>query len=302
MSGVFSNSVALQPMNGNLQAANAASDEFLIRFWGVRGNIPTPGIETVRYGGNTACIEVLVGGQRLVFDGGTGLRVLGKHMQKEMPVTAHLFFTHTYWDRIQGFPFFVPAFIPGNCFHVYGAMGQNGASIKQRLGEQMLRPNFPVPLQEMQSTLTFNNIHAGSVITLGDVVVETISLNRPNAALGFRVTWEGYSMVYATDTEHTADGLDQSLLYLSQGADLLIYDAYYAEHDHYGKAAIARPIATWESGIEVANVANVKQVVMFHHDPMHDDDFLDRVETEVQARFANVQLAREGMAISLVKA
>ena len=277
------------------------SPEFAVRFWGVRGSIPTPGLETVRYGGNTACVELQVAGKRLIFDGGTGLRVLGKHLVKEMPVQAHLFFTHTHWDRIQGFPFFIPAFIEGNSFDIYGAMGQNGASIKQRLCDQMLRPNFPVPLQVMRSTLRFHDISPGSVITLDDVVIETISLNRPNRALGYRVTWNGYSVVYATDTEHLPNQMDQGLLYLAHQADLLIYDAAYADHTYYDfkPEPSEKQLATWYAGVEIAVAAQVKQIILFHHDPAHEDDFLDQVEVEVQACFPNVRIAREGMILSV---
>lgn len=280
--------------------------QFLVKFWGVRGSIPTPGIETVRYGGNTACVEFRVGGKRLIFDGGTGLRPLGKSLMSEMPVEAYLFFTHTHWDRIQGFPFFTPAFIPGNSFHIYGAIGLNGASIKQRLSDQMLRPNFPVPLQVMQSTMTFHNITPGSIITLDDIIIETLSLNRPNCALGYRITWNGYSVVYATDTEHTPDQIDQNLLYLAQQADLLIYDAAYADHAYYRPADLltdvanlTESIAPWKAGVEVAIAADVKQVILFHHDPAHEDDFLDKVEAEVQAQFPQVKLAREGMVLHI---
>jgi phosphoribosyl 1,2-cyclic phosphodiesterase len=155
----------------------------------------------------------------------------------------------------------------------------------------------------MQSDMHFHNISPGSVIALDNIVVETISLNRPNSALGYRVTWNGYSVVYATDTEHSADHMDQNLLYLAQQADLLIYDAAYADHTYYdSKASEAmQSIAPWHAGIEVAIAANVKHVVMFHHDPAHEDDFLDQVEADVQARFPNVQLAREGMVLYLCK-
>lgn len=279
------------------------SNQFTVEFWGVRGSIPTPGKETVRYGGNTACVEIKVGGKRLIFDGGTGLRALGKRLLAQTPVEAHLFFTHTHWDRIQGFPFFIPAFVPDNHFHIYGAMGLNGASIKQRLTDQMLRPHFPVPLQMMQSNLTFHNISPGEVITLDDVVVETISLNRPNSALGFRVTWNGHSVVYATDTEHSPERIEQSLGYLASQADVLIFDAVYADHTYYDPNAASgvwQPDA-WLASIEVAIAADVKQVIVFHHDPDHEDDLLDKVEAEVQSRFSNVQLAREGMVLQIYK-
>lgn len=303
MSGFDSSETNASPSSSDDTQLTSGHDapEFVVRFWGVRGSIPTPGLETVRYGGNTACVELQVAGKRLIFDGGTGLRVLGKHLVKEMPVQAHLFFTHTHWDRIQGFPFFIPAFIEGNSFDIYGAMGQNGASIKQRLCDQMLRPNFPVPLQVMRSTLRFHDISPGSVITLDDVVIETISLNRPNRALGYRVTWNGYSVVYATDTEHLPNQMDQGLLYLAHQADLLIYDAAYADHTYYDfkSEPSEQQFATWYAGVEIAVAAQVKQIILFHHDPAHEDDFLDQVEVEVQSCFPNVRIAREGMILSV---
>jgi phosphoribosyl 1,2-cyclic phosphodiesterase len=309
MSGFDSSANPIPSSNGDDPLITHTQPEFVVRFWGVRGSIPTPGEDTVRYGGNTACVEILVAGKRLIFDGGTGLRVLGKHLMHQLPIHAHLFFTHTHWDRIQGFPFFVPAFLEGNTFHIYGPVGQNGASIKHRLCDQMLRPNFPVPLQVMRSNLKFHDVSPGSVITLDDVVIETISLNRPNRALGYRVTWNGYSVVYATDTEHDPNQLDQGLLYLAHQADLLIYDAAYADQTYYAlplEVATQQPAtwsagpATWSAGIEVAIAAEVKQIVLFHHDPAHTDDFLDQVETEVQASFPNVRLAREGMVVQVL--
>jgi len=274
-------------------------NEFRVQFWGVRGNIPTPCLDNLRFGGNTACVEVLVGGHRLILDGGTGLRLLGKQLRPRSPVSAHIFFTHTHWDRIQGFPFFMPAFGADNRFDIYGAMGPNGASIKQRLCDQMLLPNFPVPLQAMQADLHFHEITAGSIIPIEDITVETISLNRPHSALGYRIAWNGHSVVYATDTDHESGALDQGLLYLAHQADVLIYDAFYTDHIYHGDQGAEHRPALWKTGIELAIAANVKQVVLFHHDPEHDDDFLEQVEKDIQLQFPNVLLAREGMRIAL---
>jgi phosphoribosyl 1,2-cyclic phosphodiesterase len=276
----------------------SSSGEFKIRFWGVRGGVPTPGIETLRYGGNTSCVEIQVAGQRLIFDGGTGLRVLGQQMLQEQPVQAHLFFTHTYWDRIQGFPFFKPAFLSGNQFNIYGAIGQNGASIKQRLSDQMLRPHFPVPLQKMQAALKFHDIAPGTVLHLDDVEIETMVLHRSNNALGFRITWNGQSVVYATEAEYSQKGPDQALLYLANQADLLIYDI--AQHDCLELDSRLAGRLIWQPGIEVAVMAGVQKILLSHHDPAHEDDFLDQVEAEAQTAFPQVHLAREGMVLSLL--
>jgi phosphoribosyl 1,2-cyclic phosphodiesterase len=287
---------------GNVLSVNSCNDQFVVRFWGVRGCVPTPSLEMVRYGGNTACVELNVAGKRLIFDGGTGLRLLGKQLLDEMPVEAHIFFTHTHWDRIQGFPFFSPAFIEGNTFHIYGAVGLNGASIKQRLYDQMLRPHFPVPLQVMQSNLSFHNISPGSVITIDDVTIETVSLNRPNRALGYRVTWNGHSVVYATDAEPHGEELDRNILYLADQADVLIYDTDYPEQLYCDiPVATVQHHDAWHSGVDVAIAAGVKRLIMFHHDPAHEDDFLDKVEAQVKTRFPNVLLAREGMGVDVLK-
>jgi ribonuclease Z len=272
---------------------------FTVQFWGVRGSVPTPGADTVRYGGNTSCVEVMVAGQRLIFDGGTGLRVLGKHLlHTENPVQAHIFFTHTHWDRIQGFPFFMPAFVAGNRFDIYGAPAANGASIKQCLTDQMLRPNFFTPLQKMSSDMVFHNIAAGSIIQLDQgIMVETIALNAQTGALGFRITCEGKSLVYATDSDHCSSELDPNLLYLAAGAELLIYGGTYSEtayHDLNGGGVIP-----WEKGIELAKHTQVQEMVLFHHSPVHDDDYLDHVEMEIHNRFPKLRLAREGMILQL---
>ncbi|MEM6424457.1 MAG: MBL fold metallo-hydrolase [Cyanobacteria bacterium P01_D01_bin.128] len=276
------------------------AEDFTIRFWGVRGSIPTPGPDTVRYGGNTACVEVLVAGQRLIFDGGTGLRVLGKHLLGQEPVSAHLFFTHTHWDRIQGFPFFSPAFVAGNRFDVYGATADNGASIKQRLTDQMLRPSFPTPFQAMKSQMTFRTLSAGGVVPIEDVVIETISLNRFTGALGFRVTWQGRSLVYATDTDHSIAGGNQNLIYLAHQANVLVYDGNSGDRidgDLEPQAEIEHP--SWYSGLEIAKAASVRELIMFHHHPAHGDDALDRIEMEMQANFPRARLAREGMIVRI---
>ncbi|MEB3337510.1 MAG: MBL fold metallo-hydrolase [Leptolyngbyaceae bacterium] len=291
------------PEKSSLQRdiSDRKSSQFEVQFWGVRGSIASPGSETVRYGGNTSCVEMRVAGKRFIFDGGTGLRVLGKELLKQMPVEAFMFFSHSHWDHIQGFPFFVPAFIPGNCFHIYGGIAPNGANMYKRLSDQMLHPNFPVPIQVMQSDLKFYDLAPGDILTLDDVTIETGPLNHPNTAMGYRVTWQGHSVVYATDTEHFADHLDEDLLYLSRNADMLIYDACYTdeEYHHPKSPKVGWGHSTWQAGLALAKAAGVKRPVMFHHDPNHDDDFLDRVEAEVRAVCPESLLAREGMILAI---
>ncbi len=274
---------------------------FNIRFWGVRGSIPSPGQDTIRYGGNTPCVEMNVNGERLIFDGGTGLRCLGKQMMAEGPVQARIFFSHYHWDHVQGFPFFEPAFTSQNRFRIYGAVALDGSTVEQRLGMQMLHPNFPVSLQIMSSNLSFHDLMPGEVLDLGSVSIETASLNHPGKAMGYRVMANGYAAVYATDTEHFADHLDANLLHLARDADVLIYDATYTDEEYHdcNLSKEGWGHSTWQEAIKVAEAAGVKKLVIFHHDPSHSDEFLDAVAVDAQARFSGAVMAREGMEIVL---
>ncbi|TRU36527.1 MAG: MBL fold metallo-hydrolase [Microcystis aeruginosa Ma_MB_F_20061100_S20] len=274
---------------------------FQIKFWGVRGSIPCPGSETVRYGGNTSCVEMQVGGERLIFDGGTGLRILGQSLMAESPVKVHLFFTHSHWDHIQGFPFFTPAFIRGNTFNIYAVPSPNGATIKQTLHDQMLHPNFPVPLQIMRADLEFYNLEMGETLHYGDVSVETRPLNHPGEAVGYRVNWRGLSAAYITDTEHFPDHLDDNVLALAWQADVMIIDATYTDEEYYDPkySKVGWGHSTWQQAVKIAQAAQVKQLVLFHHDPAHNDDFLDRIGEQVRKIFPKTILAREGLSIEL---
>lgn len=239
----------------------ALDPSFTVQFWGVRGNIPTPGPQWLTFGGNTACVEVKIGETCLILDGGTGLRQLGQQLLSAGATRAHLFFTHTHWDRIQGFPFFEPAFHPHNHLHIYGGTAINGASIKQCLMAQMVRPNFPIALPRMQAKLHFRDLAPGDQLTLEPVqgeaiTVETGSLNRHSRALGYRITWKNHTVVYATDV-YPSDQPDPAVLYLARGADLLIYDVAQDPIDLNAYAAV--PVATVPADRVRTDLANAAE-------------------------------------------
>lgn len=277
-------------------------NQFSVHFWGVRGSIATPGISTVRYGGNTSCVEMRCHGKRLIFDGGTGLRVLGQYLVDQMPLTAHMFFTHSHWDHIQGFPFFMPAYVRGNVFHIYGKVAPNGKTIRDRLEEQMLHPNFPVPLRVMGAKLNFYDVQVPDRIDLGDgVTIETGELNHPGEATGYRVCWGDRSAVYATDTEHFREGIDENLVHLARNADVLIVDCAYTDEEYWSATSpkLGWGHSTWQEAIRVAEAANVQKLVIFHHDPSHTDDQMDEIAQLAQKRFAGSIVAREGMTLTI---
>jgi phosphoribosyl 1,2-cyclic phosphodiesterase len=277
-------------------------NRFQIKFWGVRGSIPCPGSDTVRYGGNTSCVEMLVGRERLIFDGGTGLRILGQSLLGEKEIAARLLFTHSHWDHIQGFPFFTPAFIRGNHFKIYAVPSPNGATMKQRLHDQMLHPNFPVPLQIMQANLEFYDLEIGETLEFGEVTIETRPLNHPGEAVGYRVNWRGLAAAYITDTEHFPDHLDDNVLWLARQVDVLIIDATYTDEEYNNpkQSKVGWGHSTWQEALKIAHTAGVKQLVLFHHDPSHNDDYLDRIGEEVVRSFPRTILAREGLSLELI--
>jgi phosphoribosyl 1,2-cyclic phosphodiesterase len=272
---------------------------FDIRFWGVRGTIACPSTSHAKYGGNTSCIEVMVGDRTVIFDAGTGIRNLGTELLKRDIREAHLLMSHTHWDHINGFPFFVPAYDPSRSLHIMaGHLANGNGGIQDVLNAQMLSPMFPVPLETMQSKLRFEDFKAGDQFKLyPDVNIRTAPLRHPNGATGYRIEHDGKSVCYITDTEHVPGEPDQNILDLIEGSDLVIYDSTYTEEEFVTKVGWGH--STWNEGLALCQAANVKRFAIFHHEPDHDDDFVDGIEAEAQATWEHSFAAREGMVVSL---
>jgi phosphoribosyl 1,2-cyclic phosphodiesterase len=274
--------------------------EVTVKFWGVRGLIPTPSRYNSRYGGNTACVEMYVAGKRLIFDGGSGLRMLGKTWQKLIhPAEAHLFFTNSQSNRIQGFPFFAPAFIPENRFHIYGSPASNSASIKQCLCDQMLQPHFPYPLQVMQSELYFYNLALGKVVEINDVQITAALINKNQRSVGYRINWGEYNIGYATDLNSMIELEDrQQVARIIEGVDLMITNASYTPPTSNSHES---PELLWKTAVNLAAGYGVKQLVISHHHPDDDDDLLDKIQDQVKSAFPQALFAYEGMILPLKK-
>jgi len=275
---------------------------FSVRFWGVRGSIPTPGPETVGVGGNTSCLEVRCGDRLVIFDGGTGLRSLGALLMKNLPVKASMFFSHVHWDHIQGFPFFVPAFVPGNHFDIYG--GKNlSSTLAETLHGQMNFPNFPVTLDQMAATMVFHQFEDGQHVELGDdLKVKGLLLNHPGGSYGYRVEYDGKVMVYCTDTEHREEP-DPPVLELARDADLLIYDAQYTPEEYAGEydgiPKVGWGHSTFVEAAKLAELSGVSRVILFHHDPTQNDDAVAEKERRCRELFPKSDAALEGTVIEL---
>lgn len=276
----------------NIDQPTQTNTAFAIKFWGVRGQVPTPGQETYRFGGNTPCLEMDVGGNRLIFDGGTGLRVLGNALLAQMPVEAHLFFTHANWDRIQGFPFFVPAFIPGNHFHIHGTATHEGKSFEEKLVKQMHGPNFPVPIHVMGSKLEFHPLEAGDILDIGAVQISSRLLHHQHQAIGYRVTYQNIAVVYATDSDITDPENHLALQELATDADLLILNT---PRD----LAKNSDQSLWQPLIDFAKGIRVKKLLFSSHDPDCNDPQLEQMEATLRRSHPHLQFAKEGEVLKI---
>lgn len=280
------------------------SDGFTVTFWGTRGSLSCPGPSTIRYGGNTSCVEMSCGGHSLVFDAGTGLRSLGKKMMmaaSDEPDTINMFLTHTHLDHVVGLPFFGPLHRPGNKINLWAGHLLPNRTLTDALNMLMSPPLFPVPPAIFRSDVTYKDFEAGETITLPEeagVVIKTAPLNHPNGATGYRVEYDGKAVCYITDTEHVPGKPDQVILNLIKDADLVIYDSSYTEEEF--KIFMGFGHSTWEEGVRLCDQANVKQLYLFHHDPSHDDEKMDEILADAQKLRPNgVDAAREGETITL---
>ena len=274
---------------------------FKTRFWGVRGTIACPYDSYMKYGGNTSCVTVQCDDTLLVFDSGTGILPLGNKLMANGNVNGSgnisVFFSHTHWDHISGFPFFKPAYAPNFNLDLYcGNLKKHGSSIFEVLSHQMANPTFPVPIDILQAKMQYHDFDAGENIKLSDEIhLDTCLLNHPKGATGYRVNFKGISVCYVTDTEHKKDGLDENILKLIENTDLFIYDSTYTEEEYPNFKGWGH--STWQEGVRLSKEAGVKNFAIFHHDPSHDDDFMDNVERDAKKTLASAFVAKEGMEI-----
>jgi len=299
------------------------SDELRVKFWGVRGSYPTPGAGTVKYGGNTACVEIRAGERTIILDAGTGIIPLGRELVRQKRANEIvLLFSHLHHDHTQGFPFFIPAYLPNARLHIFGP-GGTPETLSQVLEHNQSSETFPVSLREMASSKDIHSVRESQVIVWDETGVRLAesgiglsneavlvrihkSYAHPGGVYVYRITWRGKSVVYATDTEGYV-GTDRKLVQFAKDADMLIHDAQYSE-EHYRGQLPGFPStqgyghSTVTMACEVAAASEAGQLILFHHDPSYSDALVAGMEASAKAQFSETQAAYEGLEINLTRA
>ncbi len=307
-------------------AARKLADEFLVRFWGVRGSYPVSGKAAWRVGGNTSCVEARVGGHEIILDAGTGLISFGQFLRERvdaLPPTITILFSHLHYDHILGLPFFDPLYQPGATLHLAGPR-LAGKSFADGLCGAMTPPYFPVDLRDVPAACRFytlepgdyfqwhageaqphlqsRRLHGGNKPLADDDVRVTFlhtAAHPRNGCLISRIDYKGHSVVYATDVEW-GEISNQQLIRFAAGADLLIHDAQYSEEE-YLAAKRGFGHSTPRMATEAARAAGVKRLLLFHHDPAYGDNVLEQLQRAAQRDFPATGLAFEGLEVSILQ-
>lgn len=274
-------------------------DLFTLRFWGVRGSLPVSGPNTLRYGGNTACIEVRAGERTLIIDAGSGAYPLGRRLIEENRMAADLLFTHTHLDHVCGLPFFKPAYRADGSFPCWAGHLRADETLHDVLSRLMDPALFPVPISSLKGS-KLRMFEPGETLDFGDgLKVRTVLLNHPGGCCGFRIEWRDRAAAIITDHEHGDPAIDEAVEAFVAGASVMVYDANYTaeEYDSY----VGWGHSTWQKGVALAESANVSKAFMFHHAPHRSDDQLDQIAKEIARQSGRGVIATEGVTVDVAR-
>ena len=293
------------------------------KFWGVRGSIATPGANTVKYGGNTTCIEVRTSANDLIIlDAGTGIHALAQTLMAQLPLTAHILISHTHWDHIQGLPFFLPIFVQGNRINIYGGLDPvTNLGIDRALSVQLQYSYFPIIEAQLKADISYFTIKPGRSITIGSATITPIVLNHPVLNFGYRIDDDdGTSLFFTGDyelaqnpyqptdaeypsTQHFIDEKLSEVISAMAGVDALIVDSSFTESEYQYKKGWGH--GTYNSALYLATQARAKQLYFTHHEPTRTDQQLELIFNELLKNYSGIDtgmyLAQEGVEHSLSK-
>jgi len=270
-----------------------------VRFWGVRGSIPCPGPDTVRFGGNTACIEVRAGEQLFIVDLGSGARPLGDWLiandrKKNGKIKAEVFITHTHWDHILGFPMFTPVYMQDTELRITGPVISETSNLKDIFETQLSHNYWPVGLSELSAQIEYNQIKETTLDFPDGLKVASKFLNHPAKCLGYRFYYQGKSIAIIHDHEQFSDPAEnEKIVSFLKDTDILIHDSQYTAEEY--PSHIGWGHSTFDNALSTAAAAGAKTLVFFHHDPSHIDSRLDQLEKDYAEKEIKCLIAREGM-------
>ena len=299
-------------------------NDFRVRFWGVRGSYPTTGQSTSEIGGDTSCVEIRVAGQRLIFDAGTGIIPLGKEICRRAGShpTSYVFLSHTHIDHLMGLYFFEPLLTAGTQSFIYGPSRSNGA-LQQTLRQLTHSNLFPVTFDELKGKIEVHSLAGGETLRFGargkrlavrkhppvrripngelSITTHRSSAHPREGVMLYRIEYRGKTLVYATDVDQRPGG-HPDVVDFAQGADMLIHDAQYLHGEYYSKTKSKKGWghSTIEMATEVAAKARVKKLVLFHHEPQHDDSAMRRIARLGKKLFPGAILAYQGLELKLL--
>jgi phosphoribosyl 1,2-cyclic phosphodiesterase len=279
--------------------ALTSASSMSVRFWGVRGSIACPGPATLRYGGNTPCVEIRCGSYTLIFDAGTGIRQLGNSLMDTLNgIGFDIFLSHGHIDHVIGLPFFAPLFVEGQVVRVWAGSLQPAGGVEEAVRKLMSFPFFPLQVDALHAELEFHDFRAGDVINpRPGVTLRTAALNHPGGAIGYRIDFGGRSVAYVTDIELGNGPIDPKLLSLTKDVAVLILDTTYTDEElpsHIGWGH-----SSWQQGLRLANACGASRLCLFHHDPEHDDAFMDKIRDAAEAARPGTIVANEGLQIEI---
>ncbi len=276
--------------------ATSAAQSFTVKYWGTRGSIPSPGPETVRYGGNTTCLEIRCGNQLFVIDGGSGVRLLGEELNARGATKVTFLLSHLHGDHVTGFPFFAP-FFRQNCQIELWSARHGGWSIEDTLHQLVVPPTFPITMALFPSEIAFRILEPGDALTFGDVTVRTVLLRHPGEAVGYRLEFDGRAFCHCADWEHPEDGLlDHGLVAFLRDADVVSLDATYTDDEYNGRVSPARRgwgHGTYGAAPRHADAARAKRTLLTPHQPGRTDAELDAIGEQLFAARRDVRIVRE---------
>ena len=273
------------------------TEQLRLRFWGVRGSIPSPGPDTAIYGGNTACVEIACARRTLIIDAGSGIRALGQALIDRAEHSVDVLFSHCHFDHIEGLPFFTPVYTEGNAVRFWSGHRPGADATRAMISDFLRAPYFPVSPAAFRATVAYRDFRAGDVLDLGDgISAATVLLNHPGGAIGYRIRYGAKSACYISDVEHRGGGPDPALVRFVAGADVMVYDSMYTDEEYPCYRGFGH--STWQEAVKLADAAAVKRLLLYHHFPGRSDRMLAAIEKKAAARRKNTMFAKEGMEIA----